>query len=205
MFRKKYSIWIFVAAVVVIPVISFCAVKWFENNFQSLPVYGDNAHTIDDFEMRDQHGNLITKKTWDNKIVVVDFFFTHCPTVCPRMTNNLKKVQEEFKNDPLLHIASFTVDPERDSSGSLLSFAAKFKISDANWDLLTGDKQDIYRLARKGFLVTATDGDGGPNDFIHSDKLVLIDKKQQIRGFYNGTDEAEVTRLIRDIRKLKKD
>ncbi len=203
MIRKKYSIWFFVAAVILVPVIAFGLVKWYENNFQQLPVYGGNDHTIADFMMTDQHGDIATKKSWENKIVVADFFFTHCPTICPRMTKNLKKVQDRFNNDPQILIVSFTVDPERDSAARLQSFATKFNISDTNWQLLTGDKRDIYRLARKSFLVTATDGDGGPNDFIHSDKLVLIDQKLQIRGFYDGTNEAEVNQLTRDIRKLK--
>jgi len=202
-YRKQY-IWLFVGAVVILPITVFAIVKWYENNYQRLPVLGGNDHIIAGFTMRDQQGNSTGLESWEDKIVVADFFFTHCPTICPKMTRNLKRVQERFINDNIILINSFTVDPERDSVSRLSAYASQFNIS-GNWKLLTGDKTEIYRLARKSFLITATDGDGGPNDFIHSDKLVLIDKHKRIRGFYGGTSEAEVDQLIRDIQKLKKE
>jgi protein SCO1/2 len=103
-----------------------------------------------------------------------------------------------------LLINSFTVDPERDSVGQLKSYAGKMDIHD-NWQLITGEKKEIYKLARKSLLVVATDGDGGPNDFIHSELLVLVDQAKRIRGFYNGTDDAEVNNLLRDIKRLEKE
>ncbi|RYG29073.1 MAG: SCO family protein, partial [Chitinophagaceae bacterium] len=136
------------------------------------------------------------------KIVVVDFFFTHCAAICPRMTAGVKQVQQAFSKDEL-HIASISVDPERDSVGRLRWYQEKFSIDPANWELLTGDKKEIYKMARNSFMVVATDGDGGPADFIHSEKLVLVDKQKRIRGYYNGTDEKEVRALIADIQKLK--
>jgi protein SCO1/2 len=101
-----------------------------------------------------------------------------------------------------IRLASITVDPERDNPGVLKNYAQRMKIETGNWDLLTGTKKDIYRMARNSFLAVATDGDGGPEDFIHSEKLVLIDKQKRIRGFYTGTSDQEVKQLIIDIKKL---
>jgi protein SCO1/2 len=200
---RKVGIWLFVATVIILPVTVLAIMNWYQNRFSDLPVYGEKGQKIEDFRMVNQNGEVVTLKKWDNKIAVVDFFFTHCPSVCPKMTANLKKVQEAYKEDPMITISSFSVDPERDSSVRMKEFARKFKVDDQNWDLLTGDKTEIYRLARKSFMVVATDGDGGPTDFIHSDKLVLVDKNKKIRGFYDGTSETETKNLINDIKKLK--
>jgi len=204
MLRKNF-ISLFVLAVVVIPFAAFTAVQWYESTYTKLPVYGGDDHTISDFKMINQQGETVSIKNWVNKIVVVDFFFTHCPSVCPKMTKNLVVVQQQFKDDPHFQMASFSVDPERDSSKRLAFYATQFGINGANWNLLTGDKKEIYRLARKSFLVSATDGDGGPNDFIHSDQLVLVDTQKRIRGFYDGTEKSAVAQLINDIKKLQKE
>jgi protein SCO1/2 len=201
--KRKYSIWFFVAVVVLLPVLAFAVVTWYEMNYRPLPVFGGDQHTIADFKMTNQKGEIITSKDWEGKIIVVDFFFTHCPTICPKMTRSLKTVQQRILNDDQIEINSFSVDPERDSVKRLAFYASQFEIKNDNWNLLTGSKKDIYRLARKSFLVVATDGDGGPNDFIHSDKLVLIDTQKRIRGFYDGTNDSEITQLIKDIRKLQ--
>ena len=119
------------------------------------------------------------------------------------MTANLKKVQAAFAGKKDLLIVSFSVDPERDSVAQLKKFAQRFNIDESNWQLLTGSKQEIYRLARKSFQVVATDGDGGDNDFIHSDQLILIDTKKRIRGYYEGTEGKETAQLIKDIKKLE--
>jgi protein SCO1/2 len=203
--RKINSIWLFVMTVVLLPVTVFGVVAWYQNNYVQLPVFGEKNHKIDDFNMINQDGEKISIKNWENKIVVADFFFTHCASICPKMTINLKKVQQAFTDDEGVFINSFTVDPERDSSNRLRTYATQFGISNVNWNLLTSDKKQIYRLARKSFLVVATDGDGGPDDFIHSEKLVLIDTEKKIRGFYNGTDPSEVNQLIKDIGKLKRE
>lgn len=100
-------------------------------------------------------------------------------------------------------LVSFTVDPQRDSIQQLKSYATRMGLNTNHWDLLTGDKKEIYRLARKSFLVVAADGDGGADDFIHSDKLVLIDRRLQIRGFYDGTENEDIKQLLIDINKLK--
>jgi len=201
---KKYNVWLFVAAVVLLPMGVFAVVKWYEHSYIKLPVYGGEGHTIADFNLVDQHGATTSLKDWENKIVVADFFFTHCPVVCPKMTRSLKKVQQLYAGDEELLINSFSVDPERDSVTQLKNYAERMDIKN-NWQLITGDKKEIYKLARNSFKIVATDGDGGPNDFIHSELLVLVDKEKKIRGYYNGTDEEDVSNLLRDINRLKKE
>jgi protein SCO1 len=203
--QLKNSIWLFVMVVVCVPVAVFAFVSWYAGNFQSLPVFGNDEHKISDFQMTDQFGRFVSAKNWKDNIVVADFFFTHCPSICPKMTKNLKTVQASFPGDTGVLIQSFTVDPERDSVSRLAEYARQFSITGDQWRLLTGDKKEIYRLARKSFLLVATDGDGGPEDFIHSDKLVLIDAEKRIRGFYDGTSTSETIQLIKDIYKLKKE
>jgi protein SCO1 len=163
---KKYSIWLFIGIVVSLPILAFELINWYENKFQALPVYNVKEQTISDFKMVNQQGKAITLADWNDKIVVADFFFTHCLSVCPKMTNNLKKVQAVYLNDNDILINSFSVDPERDSAGRLKSYANQFGVNDAKWNLLTGNKKEIYRLARKSFSIVATDGDGGPDDLI---------------------------------------
>ncbi len=197
----KYSYWLFIALVMIVPVTVFAMVKWYENNYTALPVLGGENHRIADFTLADQHGSIVSLKNWENKIVVADFFFTHCPVICPKMTRSLKKVQAVYNSNTQLQLASFSVDPERDSVRQLKKYAERMDVA-GNWLLLTGSKKELYKLARKSFLVTATDGDGGPQDFIHSELLILIDKQKRIRGFYNGTIALEVDELIRDISRL---
>jgi protein SCO1 len=120
------------------------------------------------------------------------------------MTRSLKKVQQLYADEKDLLISSFSVDPERDSAARLKEFAERMDIKD-NWQLITGDKKEIYKLARNSFKIVATDGDGGPDDFIHSELLVLVDKEGRIRGYYNGTDGEDVNNLLRDINRLKKE
>jgi protein SCO1/2 len=206
--KNNTTIRLFVILVFVIPVIAYLTINWYEKKFSDLPVLGPvkNAggqniqHTISEFSLYSQDNRSVTLDEWNDKIVVANFFFTHCPVVCPAMVKQLKKVQDVFIDDPNILITSFSVDPERDS---VAQFAARMGVLDTNWLLLTGEKKQIYRLARNSFLVVATDGDGGPTDFIHSEKLVLIDRQKRIRGYYQGTNEKEVEQLIIDIKKLK--
>lgn len=162
---KKYSIWVFVAVVVLLPMGVFALVKWYEHSFTKLPVLGPPEHTIADFRLTNQHGTTTSLKDWDDKIVVANLFFTHCPVVCPKMMRNLKTVQQLYGNEKELMLTSFTVDPERDSATQLKRYASKMNIEN-NWILITGSKKEIYKLARKSLLLVATDGDGGAEDFL---------------------------------------
>lgn len=199
---KSMSVWLLV--VIGCPVILFASVKWYQSRFTRLPVLVHPLHRVADFRLLDQQGDAGTRKHWEQRIVVADFFFTHCPVVCPKMTRSLKEVQRTFAGDSTLLIASFSVDPDRDSVPRLQQYALRMDIS-GNWKLYTGNKKEIYHLARNSFKVVATDGDGGPGDFIHSELLVLVDKQQRIRGYYNGTDPAEVSVLLRDVRRLQRE
>ncbi|HUQ96849.1 MAG TPA: SCO family protein [Chitinophagaceae bacterium] len=198
--QRPSTLWWFVAIVLIVPFSIWGGVRFYQSRFQTLPILGESGHVIDDFHLQNQMGHTISRRDWDDKIVVAHYFFTHCPSICPKMMYQLKRVQA-YAAIPNVTIASFTVDPEHDSVGRLKAYAAKYELEN-DWNLLTGDKKILYRLARKSFMVTATDGDGGPDDFIHSEKLVLIDTQKRIRGFYNGTDEADVSQLIKDLQKL---
>lgn len=202
--KKNSSIWLFVLLVLALPAAAYALITMYENSAGSLPVLGKtNDHTIAEFRLTDQDGDIKGTNEWEKKIVIVDFFFSHCPSICPKMTNSLKEVQKEFTGDEQVLINSISIDPERDSAAQLKHYAGLYKINTKNWSLLTGDKKDIYKMARNSFMIVATDGDGGPDDFIHSEKLVLIDTKKRIRGYYDGTSSKEVNQLIRDIKKLK--
>jgi protein SCO1/2 len=200
--KRKYGSWIFVCGIIIIPLMVSSVANWYQKEYASLPIfYAEGDRTIS-FSLTNQHGQTVTNKDLEGKILVVDFFFTHCTSVCPRMTNNLTTIQDAFKNDSTVLLNSFSIDPERDSAARLASYARKFHVS-SGWNFLTGSKQEIYRLARKRFYITATDGDGGPNDFIHSEKLVLVDKAGRIRGYYDGTNASEMPQLVKDIKRLQ--
>ncbi len=209
--KKNKTIQLFVTLVFVLPIAAYAVISWYEKKIQQLPVYGPVKEVngkkvqsaVGNFAFTNQDGASISSEIWNNKIIVANFFFTHCPVICPKMMQNLKKVQNAFQNDAAFNISSFTVDPEQDSVSQLNKYSQRYNISSSPWQLLTGDKKDIYRFARNDMMIVATDGDGGPTDFIHSDKLVLIDKQKRIRGYYDGTDEKEVNELIHDIKKLK--
>ncbi len=200
----KFTIWLFVSAVMIIPISAFFVVNWYQNKFERLPILNTQSDEYVSFQLKNQNGIQVSNKDLEGKIVVTDFFFTHCPSICPKMTTNLKLIQEAAGNDSSILINSFSIDPERDSVGRLVEYASKFEV-EGRWNLITGDKKTIYQLARKRFMVDATDGDGGPNDFIHSDKFVLLDQKGRIRGYYEGTDENQVKQLIADMKKLKEE
>lgn len=199
--RKKTNIFLAAAFTFIIPTTVFAIVKWAEKNWTPLPVYRNENQVIKDFHLQNQYGRVVRLNDWSQKIVVADFFFTHCPSICPKMTAGLKNVQAAFAGQNDLQLNSFSVDPVRDSVPQLKAYANRFGIQQ-NWNLLTGSKKEIYNLARNCFSLVATDGDGGEQDFIHSEKLVLVDKQQRIRGYYNGTSEKDVQQLINDIQKL---
>ncbi|PCH53465.1 MAG: SCO family protein [Flavobacteriaceae bacterium] len=160
-------------------------------------------HKIADFELINQNGDTITQEDYKNKIYVADFFFTRCMTICPIMTNNIGKLQEVFKNDDEVMFLSLSVTPVMDSVSVLRAYADKKGVIDSKWNVTTGDKKHIYQLARKSYFVVLDEGDGGLQDFIHTENFVLVDKKRQIRGYYDGTDTKDMQRLIADIKILK--
>lgn len=190
----------------------------YSNRKSELPVFGPKdfspelvdgslqnmatQHTVADFSLINQNGELITQSHYDNKIYVTDFFFTRCPSICPIMSNNMGKLQDVFLNNDDVMFLSMSVTPEMDSIPILKSYAQKNGVLDAKWNVTTGDKAHIYDLARKSYFAAVDYGDGGLQDFIHTPNFVLVDRKKQIRGVYNGTDDNEILRLIDDIKVL---
>ncbi|MBT8394904.1 MAG: SCO family protein [Bacteroidia bacterium] len=162
-------------------------------------------HKIADFSLINQNGDTITQKNYEGKIYVADFFFTTCQTICPIMTGNMKDIQEELKEDNDILLLSHSVTPEIDSVAQLKRYSVEKGVIDSKWNLVTGDKKHIYELARKSYLAVKTDGDGGPYDMIHTENFMLIDKKKQLRGFYDGTNEEDIERLLDDIEILKEE
>lgn len=160
-------------------------------------------HKVTDFNLINQNGETITQEDYKDKIYVADFFFTRCMTICPVMTNNIGKLQEVFKEDDDIKFLSLSVTPVIDSVSVLREYADKKGVIDSKWNITTGDKKHIYSLARKSYFTVLDEGDGGLQDFIHTENFVLVDKKQQIRGYYDGTDDMDIQRLISDIKILQ--
>ncbi|MHA7864849.1 SCO family protein [Flagellimonas marinaquae] len=165
--------------------------------------YTKKYHKIADFSLVNQNGDTITQDNYKGKIYVADFFFTTCPTICPIMTKNMAEVQEVIKDDPNVMLLSHSVTPDIDSVAQLKRYAREKGVIDSKWNLVTGDKKQIYQLARKSYLAVKNDGDGGPFDMIHTENFILVDKEKRIRGFYDGTDREEVDKLLKDLEILK--
>ncbi|MBM1107758.1 SCO family protein [Aurantibacter crassamenti] len=176
--------------------------KWITPNSEEEKQF----HKIKDFKLVDQLGDTITQKTFADKIYITDFFFTTCPGICLKMTGSMQKVQEEFKDDSDIFLLSHSVTPSIDSVAVLKAYAEKNNIIDSKWHLVTGDKTEIYNLARNQYFV---ENDLGVpkdiNDFLHTENFLLIDKNKHIRGIYNGLNRASIAQLITDVKALKKE
>lgn len=210
---------------ILVPIVFFIIFNQLNNNRQPLtteqclPIYGPKKpievvnekgkkkidtlyHHIPAFKFVNQNGDTISNAMMKNKVTVVDFFFTSCPTICIDMTSNFFKLQEKYLKDNDVLLLSHTVDPERDSVGQLKFYAAEKSVNSRMWHLLTGNKKEIYDIARFGYFVTAQKAYEGEQDFIHTEKFILIDKEGRIRGYYDGTSDAALTQLEDDIQKL---
>ena len=159
-------------------------------------------HKISDFKLTNQNGKEITQANYKDKIYVADFFFTTCQDICPVMTKNMYQLQEELKNDNQILLLSHTVIPEVDTVEQLKKYAIENNVDDSKWNLVTGDKKQIYELARKSYLAVE-DSNYSQYDMIHTENFMLIDKERQIRGFYDGTNSEDINRLLKDIEILK--
>ncbi|WOD44935.1 SCO family protein [Hwangdonia lutea] len=160
-------------------------------------------HKIADFKLINQNGRTITQNDYKDKIYVADFFFTTCQTICPIMTDHMAQIQKEIMNDNDIMLLSHTVTPEIDTVAQLKRYAQKKGVNDDKWNLVTGDKKQIYQLARKSYLAVKDHGNGDAFDMIHTENFMLIDKKRQIRGFYDGTNPEDIDKLLNDIEVLK--
>lgn len=200
-------------ALLVIVQVSFVAMyHWYENEHAELPVYGipvgnEDEHVVPAFKLLNQDSVWVDSKQFEGKISIAYFFFASCGTICPKMTDNMEEVQKAFANQQDIIIEAFTVNPEKDKPVVLKQYAEMHNAELKQWQFFTGPKNEIYTLAKKGFLVNAANANGKTtesNDFIHSNLFVLVDAKHHIRGYYEGTDINDVNQLIKDIRKLQK-
>lgn len=166
--------------------------------------YVKKYHTIADFSLINQNGKTITQDDYKDKIYVADFFFTTCQTICPIMTGHMVKIQEALKDDHEVLLLSHTVTPEIDTVAQLKKYALEHGVNDLKWNLVTGDKKEIYDLARKSYLA-AKDVPYSDNDLVHTENFVLVDKKKRIRGFYDGTDPDAIEKLLEDIKILERE
>lgn len=161
-------------------------------------------HKIPNFKLLNQLGDTISQHTFENKIYITDFFFTTCPGICPKMTGNMAKVQEEFKDDDDILLLSHSVMPSTDKVPVLRAYANNNDVIDNKWHLVTGDKNDIYSLGRDHYFVESDLGEvKSIDDFLHTENFLLIDKNKHIRGIYNGLNRASIAQLITDVKTLK--
>jgi protein SCO1/2 len=180
---------------------------------EKLPIFGEREvvgidtvyHTIAPFSFLDQDSSIITNDTFRDKIYVADFFFTTCRTICPIMKTQMLRVYEATSEMPDVLILSHTIDPEYDTVALLHDFANRLGVESKRWHFVTGVKDTIYKIAQTSYFATAMDDKTEPDGFIHSGAFLLIDKKQRIRGKYDGTKEEDVNRLIVDIKRLRRE
>lgn len=204
--------------ILLVPAFVYLFLKSFGNNHYSVPkmvpvdviqksvngmkVTDTIYHHVPPFQFTTSTNTQFGSKQLEGKIYIADFFFSRCPSICPTMTTQLMRVQSAFKDNKEIQLVSFTVDPENDTPEVLAAFASKYKANPGTWHFLTGQKDAIYKLAKEGFKISAMDDPAGGEEFVHSDKLILVDQNKIIRGFYNGTDPKEVDRLITEVKVL---
>ncbi len=162
-------------------------------------------HKIADFSFINQNGQTITNKNYEGKMYVADFFFTTCPSICPIMKDHMVFLQKELQNNPNVLLLSHTVMPEIDSVEVLKAYALKKGVDDKKWNLVTGDKKDIFYLARTSYLAVETGNPEELYDMVHTENFVLVDPKKQVRGFYDGTNMEDMKKLLNDIKILEKE
>ncbi|GGZ28195.1 SCO family protein [Echinicola pacifica] len=197
--------------ILMVPVLIILFLRNFGENEYDIPVlyeqgvedpFGDcnyqqtGQHYIPDFEYIAQDSSLVGREDMEGKITIVDFFFTSCPSICPVMSQEMERVQDVFRNEDTIQLFSISIDPDYDTPKVLAEYAQLHEAQQDKWYFLHGDKSDVYGLARCGFILPTIDGKGQPDDFIHSDKLVLVDAQGRIRGYYSGTNREDVDLLI---------
>ena len=199
-----------VLGVLFLPSLFWLIIQTGKNQYRHLPIIGPYDvtangdtiyHVIPPFRFINQEGIEISDQDLAGKIYVANFFFARCPEICPKMNDQLKRVQKAFKEEDALRILTHTVNPENDSIEVLNAYAAERQADKNRWWFLTGNKDSIYTLARNGYLVIAAQGKTD-DDFFHSQDLILVDKEKRIRGIYDGLEQAEVDTLIDEIKVL---
>jgi protein SCO1/2 len=178
-----------------------------------LPIFGEKEvngtdtvyHTIADFKFVDQDSAVVTNETFAGKIYVADFFFTSCRTICPIMKTQMKRAYDSLINDPNVLLLSHSIDPEYDTVALLHDFAERLEVKSSKWHFVTGNVDDIFKIAQTSYFATALEDKSEPDGRIHSGAFLLIDKERRIRGKYDGTKDEDVNRMLDDIRKLEKE
>ncbi|WP_209330661.1 SCO family protein [Lunatimonas salinarum] len=203
--------------ILMIPILIILFLKGFSTNTYSIPIFYENGvedpyddcnytstgqHVIPDFTFVDQDSLAKGRKEMEGKITIVDFFFTSCPSICPVMSKEMERVQDAFRDEPLFQIYSISIDPDHDSPEVLSRYAAQHGAKEGRWFFLTGPREQTYELARCGFVLPTVDGGTSPDDFVHSDKFVLVDELGRIRGYYSGTNREGVDELILETKVL---
>lgn len=162
-------------------------------------VNGDTVyHTVRPFSFIDQDSQQVTEKTFGGKVYVVDFFFTHCPTICPKVTKQMLRLYEKYKDDSRVLLLSHSIDTRNDTVGRLQEYARNLDVSSKSWHFVTGNSDSIYSIAADYFSFAKEDAES-PGGFVHSGQLILADKHRRIRAFCDGTDEKDVTRFMKEI------
>jgi protein SCO1/2 len=186
--------------------ISFAFLLSCDNTKETLPFLGnpvtkgsESAYPrIDEFSFTDQDGKLVTNKTFDSKIYVADFIFLSCPTICPKMNSELKKVYDVYKDDGRISFLSHTIDPDHDTVERLKAYTDSYGIK-KNWHFVTGNRDRIYKIAKESYFATAYPDSKEPGGYVHSGGFLLVDQNRHIRGVYDGTNPKETDRLVQDI------
>ncbi len=176
--------------------------KGVDNPFLECPVTDTTQHYIPEFSFPNQDGEPVGRAEMEGKVTIVDFFFTSCPSICPVMSKEMERVNDMFRNEPEVQIMSISIDPEYDTPEVLKAYADEHNAIPGKWHFLSGPKDETYRLARCGFVIPTIDGNGVPDDFVHTDKFMLIDHLGRIRGYYSGTSREEVDLLMLETKVL---
>jgi protein SCO1/2 len=199
-------------------ILLYTACKFTTGDQPKLPIFGNRDavtklvngkevtdtvyQTIPNFKFVNQYGDSITNKSLNGYVYVADFFFTTCPSICPIMHRNMLNVYKEYKNVSDFKIISHSIDPKHDSVAVLKKYADKLGIKGNSWWLLQGKKEETYQLGEKSYLVSVKEDSGTPGGYVHQGWFVLVDKQKRVRGYYDGTDEKQITKLIGDIKIL---
>ena len=181
----------------------YTIVEKIDSSINALPVYGEKNHQIESFSLTNQQGYTFESSAQADKIWVVHYFFTSCPTICPKMMKNMQQLHDLVRAEEDILLLSITVDPAHDTPERMRRYLNRYNVNHNSWQLLTGPKKKLYRLARKSFLVSATDGRGDDKDFIHSENIVVIDTNQKIRAIINGTADDADEQILSVIKRLK--
>ena len=214
--RNRVKKVVFLIAILLLPSLFYLFLYTGANNYRTLPIFGPKKvnpanpsdttyHEIPDFQFTNQNGEEFSSEELKGKIYVADFFFVSCPTICPKMTTHMLELQKHFYDLKDFHLVSFTVNPEHDTVEVLKAYANEVRAMDTVWDFLTGSKEDIYQLGYDGYMVNAMEDEAVPGGFLHSQWLVLVDKKGRIRGYFDGTSTTETNNLMDAIEILFKE